>query len=61
VSREFTIMLRQELERNEGLRQALTKVEYGVLPMVFQYNPFTYVIETNAAGELVVTIAHHQR
>lgn len=53
---EFTIALRQELERNEQLRKALTKVEYGVLPMLFQYNPFTYVLETNEVGELVVTI-----
>ncbi len=53
---EFTIALRQELERNEPLRRELTRTEYGVLPMIFQYNPFTYVIETNDAGELVVTI-----
>ncbi len=53
---EFTIALRQELERNDALRKELTKVDYGVLPMLFQYNPFTYVIETNDAGELVVTI-----
>ncbi len=53
---EFTIALRQELERNDALRAELTNVEYGVLPMVFQYNPFTYVIETNDLGELLVTI-----
>ena len=53
---EFTIALRQELERNEDLRAELTRTDYGVLPMVFQYNPFAYVLETNDAGELLATI-----
>lgn len=56
----FTIALRQELEHNEALRRALTNVEYGVLPMIFQYNPFNYVIETNPVGELIVTICRRQ-
>ncbi len=53
---EFTIALRQEIERNEALAEELTVRDYGVLPMIFQYNPFAYVIETNDVGELVVTI-----
>ena len=54
---DFTIALRRELVKNKTLREALTQIEWGVLPMVFQYNPFGYVIETNEKGELLVTIA----
>ncbi len=57
---DFTIALRQELERNEDLRRALTRTDYGVLPMIFQYNPFAYVLETNAKGELLATISRRE-
>lgn len=53
---EFAVALRRELARNPGLRAALTRAEPGVAPMVFQYDPLDYVIETNADGELLVTI-----
>jgi phenylacetate-CoA ligase len=56
VETEFTIALRQELARNAALRAELVEERHGVLPMIFQYNPWGYVIETNAAGEIVVTI-----
>ncbi len=52
----FTIALRKELLANTELRKELTKTEYGVLPMVFQYNPFDYLIGPNEQGELLVTI-----
>jgi phenylacetate-CoA ligase len=52
----LTVALRRELVKNEGLRKALTRTEWGILPMIFQYNSFDYVIETNEAGEMVVTI-----
>lgn len=53
---EFTIALRRELVANHALRRALTRPELGVAPMIFQYNPLDYVIETNAAGELLITL-----
>ena len=53
---EFTIALRRELQANEGLREALVRPKLGVLPMIFQYNPLDYVIESNRAGELLVTV-----
>lgn len=52
----FTIALRRELPANPALRAALTRTELGVAPMIFQYNPLDHVIETNAAGELLVTV-----
>jgi phenylacetate-CoA ligase len=52
----FTVALRRELEANGPLREELTRTEHHVLPMVFQYNPFDYVIETNDRGELLITV-----
>jgi phenylacetate-CoA ligase len=52
---EFTIALRRELARDAKLRAALTW-EDEQLPMVFQYSPLDYYLETNAEGELVVTL-----
>ena len=51
---DFTIALRRELARNEPLRATLTWDD--ALPMVFQYSPLDYLVETNADGELVVTL-----
>jgi phenylacetate-CoA ligase len=53
---ELTVALRRELGANHVLRAALARAELGVAPMIFQHNPLDYVIETNAAGELVVTV-----
>jgi phenylacetate-CoA ligase len=53
---DLTIALRRELAVNAPLRAVLTRTADGVLPMVFQYNPLDYVIETNRSGELVVTV-----
>lgn len=54
---EFTIALRRAIAADPALSAELTEQSaYGVLPNVFQFNPFVYLIETNGAGELVVTI-----
>jgi len=53
---EFTIALRRALATDEKLRTALLKQNRGIIPMVFQYNPYDYLFETNDKGELVVTI-----
>lgn len=53
---EFTIALRQQLVTDEKLRNLLLKENRGIIPMVFQYNPYDYLFETNDRGELLVTI-----
>ncbi|HIA92317.1 TPA: CoF synthetase [Candidatus Saccharibacteria bacterium] len=53
---EFTIALRRALQEDDSLKKALITQNRGILPMIFQYNPYDYVIETNKNGELVVTI-----
>jgi phenylacetate-CoA ligase len=60
VETQFTIALRQAVEEHPELANELIVSEYGVLPMIFQYNPYDYVIETNDAGELLVTIARKE-
>jgi phenylacetate-CoA ligase len=56
VESDFTIGLRRLLARDEEIASRLLRREHGVLPMVFQYNPIDYCIETNDAGELLVTL-----
>jgi phenylacetate-CoA ligase len=56
VESDFTIELRRLLRRDEELAARLLRREHGVVPMVFQYNPIDYCIESNEAGELVVTL-----
>lgn len=53
---DFTIALRRLLAERDDLRERLCRVEAGGLPMVFQYNPIDYHVETSEAGELVVTL-----
>ena len=53
---DFTIALRKELIRDESLRMSLLKQNRGIIPMIFQYNPYDYLFETNEKGELLVTI-----
>lgn len=61
IETPFSVALRRAIAADPALSAALTKqAEYGVLPMVFQFNPFGYLIETNDAGELVVTIARSE-
>lgn len=55
---DFTIELRRAVAADPELARRISKRDaYGVLPMIFQFNPFNYLIETNDIGELVVTIA----
>jgi len=57
IETDFSIAVRQAIAASPELSARLTKQrEYGVLPMVFQFNPFDYLMETNEAGELLVTI-----
>ena len=56
VESDFTIALRRLLARDDELASRVLRREHGVLPMVFQYNPIDYCIETNEAGELLVTL-----
>jgi len=53
---EFTIALRQALIDDEELRKSLLKQNRGIIPMIFQYNPYDYLFEDNDKGELLVTI-----
>ncbi|MEK7594588.1 MAG: CoF synthetase [Patescibacteria group bacterium] len=53
---DFTIALRQALAEDESLRSALLTQNRGIIPAVFQYNPYDYLMETNDKGELLVTI-----
>ena len=51
---DFTIALRQKLMENKELYGKIVK--HNTLPMVFQYNPLDYYIESNEQGELLVTL-----
>ena len=42
---------------DERLRDSLIRGDYGVTPMIFQYNPLAYCLETNDKGELLATFA----
>ena len=53
---DFTIALRQLMLKNNALCKKLTYGNHVVLPMIFQYNPLDYYIETNDEGELLVTL-----
>jgi phenylacetate-CoA ligase len=53
---DFTIALRQALVHDTKLQELLLKANRGIIPMVFQYNPYDYLFETNDKGELLVTI-----
>jgi phenylacetate-CoA ligase len=57
IETELCIRLRRALLEDQALRDALIRTEYGVTPMIFQYNPLAYHIETNERGELVVTMS----
>jgi phenylacetate-CoA ligase len=54
---EAAISLRRLILSDDAARKAIIRADYGVTPMIFQYNPLAYYIETNDKGELVVTIA----
>lgn len=52
----FTIRLRKLVLEHPELRDRIVRTEYGVTPMIFQYNPLSYYVETNEKGELVFTM-----
>lgn len=52
---DFTISLRRLLRTNTLLRDKILK-HTGALPMLFQFNPVDFLLETNETGELIVTI-----
>ncbi|WP_251036700.1 phenylacetate--CoA ligase family protein [Arthrobacter sp. ISL-28] len=61
IETDYTVELRQAIAANPALSARLTKqAEYSVLPMIFQFNPYDYLIETNEDGELVVTIVRKE-
>jgi phenylacetate-CoA ligase len=51
----LTVWIRKHATKNPKLRAALFG-EDARMPMLFQYNPLDYYIETNEARELIVTI-----
>lgn len=60
---DFVVSLRREMERNERLRHRINapvsvhnKRLVDGRPMIFQYNPLDYMVETNAEGELLITL-----
>ena len=53
---DFAIALRRLLAERPELGRALGLPARPSLPMVFQYNPLDYFIETNESGELVISI-----
>ncbi|MEQ3553596.1 hypothetical protein WIS52_24245 [Pseudonocardia nematodicida] len=57
----FTIALRRAIAADPALSRELTKQDdYGLLPNIFQFNPYAYLIETNDDGELLITVNRHQ-
>ena len=52
---DFTISLRKLLRSNQSLQSKILK-HTGALPMIFQYNPTDFLIESSETGELIVTI-----
>jgi phenylacetate-CoA ligase len=57
IETELCIRLRRAFMEDMTLREALIRTDYGVTPMIFQYNPLAYYIETNGEGELIVTMS----
>ena len=52
---DFTISLRKLLHKNQSLKSKLLK-HTGAVPMIFQYNPTDFLIESSKNGELIITI-----
>jgi len=57
IETDLTISLRRAILADQALRAAIIRTDYGVTPMIFQFNPLAYLFETNAKGELVVTMS----
>jgi len=52
---EFTIALRRQMEAKPELAARLSR-HTGSLPMIFQYNPADFFLETTAEGEILATV-----
>jgi phenylacetate-CoA ligase len=52
---DLTIQLRRLLERHPKLAARILR-HTGATPMIFQYNPADFFIESDASGELLVTV-----
>src|SRR5262249_4301528 len=50
-----SVRVRGLIDREADVRAAVLEGDHRV-PMVFQYNPMTHYMETNAEGELIVTL-----
>jgi phenylacetate-CoA ligase len=57
IETELAIRLRRAVMDDAGLRERLIRCDYGVTPMIFQYNPLAYYLETNGKGELLATMS----
>jgi phenylacetate-CoA ligase len=55
---DFTISLRKILLENKNLAKRLLKHD-GAIPMIFQYNPADFFIETNSESELLITLCRN--
>lgn len=53
---DFTIALRKLMAERPEIARELGLPDRGALPMVFQFNPMDYHLETTDEGELVVTV-----
>ena len=51
----FTIQLRKLLIENDSLRKDLL-IDDNIIPMIFQFNPADFYIETNEEDELLISI-----
>ncbi len=56
IETDLTIGLRRAIMEDKDVREALIRTDYGVTPMIFQFNPLANYIETNDQGELVATL-----
>src|ERR1700748_2494472 len=57
IETELSIRLRRAVLADAKVRDALIRTDYGVTPMIFQYNPLAYLLETNDKGEVICTIS----
>ena len=52
---DFTISIRRLIWENKAFRERICQFT-GAVPMVFQYNPSDFLIETSDQGELIISI-----
>ena len=57
---DFTIALRRLLADRADLLELVGRPDHGVLPLVLQYNPIDYYVESLETGELVITLCRRE-